>query len=104
MIVYNTTFHIDNEILDECLLYLKKEYMSKAIASGFLYQPCLRRVMQTVREEGSSYSVQFLVKNVDTLNFWLQSEGEAMHKALVNRFGNKVVGFTTLLEDIDWEK
>lgn len=104
MIVYNTTFHIDNAVLDECLHYLKKEYISKAVVSGFLHQPCLRRVMQTVREEGSSYSVQFSVKNVDTLNFWLQSEGEALHKSLVNRFGNKVVGFTTLLEEIDWEK
>lgn len=104
MIVYNTTFHIDNEILDECLHYLKKEYIPKAVASGFLHQPCFRRVMQTVKEEGSSYSVQFSVKNVDTLNFWLQHEGEAMQKSLVNRFGSKIVGFTTLLEDIDWEK
>lgn len=104
MIVYNTTFHIKREILDECLDYLKKKYIPEAIVSGFLQNACLRRVMQAEPEEGESFSIQFHVKNVDTLNFWLQSEGTAMQSALVNRFGSKIAGFTTLLEEIDWEK
>lgn len=104
MIVYNTTFHIENGTQDEALEYLKKSYISKAIASGFLLQPCLRRVMQAESEEGVSFCVQFHVKNMDTLNYWLQNEGAALHKDLVNRFGHKIAGFSTLLEDIDWEK
>lgn len=103
MIVYNTTFHIEKEILAECLDYLKADYIPRASVGGFLHRPCLRRVMQTADNEGESYSVQFHVKNVDTLNYWLQGEGGAMHKELVARFGSKVVGFTTLLEEIDLE-
>ena len=104
MIVYNTTFHIENDILDESLDYLKKQYIPKAIESGFLLHPCLRRVMQTDAGEGFSFSVQFHVKNIDTLNFWLQNEGGHLHRALVARFGHKIAGFSTLLEEIDWEK
>ncbi|MBC8600392.1 DUF4286 family protein [Parabacteroides acidifaciens] len=104
MIVYNTTFHIEKDIQEEGLDYLKKQYMPKAIASGFLQHPCLRRVMHTEAEEGVSFSVQFHVKNVDTLNFWLQNEGGRLHKELVARFGHKIAGFSTLLEEIDWEK
>lgn len=104
MIVYNTTFHIEKDAHQECLEYLKKNYIPKAIVSGFLQTPALRRVMQTAEDEGFSYSVQFLVKNVDTLNYWLQNEGAAMQQELVDRFGHKIAGFTTLLEDIDWEK
>ena len=74
MIVYNTTFHIEKDILDESLDYLKKQYIPKAVESGFLQRPCLRRVMQAEEGEGISFSVQFHVKNVDTLNFWLQNE------------------------------
>ena len=87
MIVYNTTFHIEKDILDESLDYLKKQYIPKAVESGFLQRPCLRRVMQA-----------------DTLNFWLQNEGNNLHRALVARFGHKIAGFSTLLEEIDWEK
>lgn len=104
MIVYNTTFHIEKEVQQEALEYLKNNYIRKAILSGFLLQPCLRRVMQTEQEEGISLSIQFHVKNVDTLNYWLQQEGNAMLKELVSHFGHKIAGFTTLLEEIDWEK
>ena len=63
MIVYNTTFHVENDIQDEGLDYLKKQYIPKAMESGFLQRPCLRRVMQAETEEGVSFSVQFHVKN-----------------------------------------
>ena len=32
MIVYNTTFHIEKDILDESLDYLKKQYIPKAVS------------------------------------------------------------------------
>ncbi|MDR1201475.1 MAG: DUF4286 family protein [Tannerellaceae bacterium] len=104
MIVYNTTFHIDNDILDDALSYLAKIYIPKVTAGGFLHQPSLRRILQTNEDTGESYAVQFHVKNIDTLNYWLEKEGNIIHQALIDRFGNKVVGFTTLLEEIDWEK
>ena len=87
MIVYNTTFHIEKDSINECLTYLKKQYIPKAAASGFLLKPCLRRIIQAEQEEGESYSIQFHVKNMDTLNYWLQNEGNQLHKDLVNRFG-----------------
>lgn len=106
MIVYNTTFNIENDVLEECLDHLKKMYIPKAIASGFLYNPCLRRILQeeTDDDQGQNFSVQFHVKNVDTLNFWLQQEGAAIQQELINRFKTKVVGFTTLMEEMDLER
>ena len=104
MIVYNTTFHIDKDILDEALPYLTKIFIPEAIAGGFLHRPYLRKILQTNEEAGESYAVQFHVKNIDTLNYWLEKEGNMIRQALTGRFGNKVAGFTTLLEEIDWEK
>jgi hypothetical protein len=104
MIVYNITFHIYKDILDDALLYLTKIYMPEVIAGGFLHQPYLRRILQTEEDAGESYAVQFHVKNIDTLNYWLEKEGNVIHQALLERFGDKVVGFTTLLEEVDWEK
>ena len=103
MIVYNTTFNIENDILTECIEYLKKSYMPRASASGFLRTPYLRRILQDESEDASSYSVQFHVKNPETLEYWMQSEGRALQEELITRFGTKIVGFSTLLEEIDWE-
>ena len=63
MIVYNTTFNIENDILAECIEYLKKSYIPRAAASGFLRTPYLRRILQDETEDATSYSVQFHVKN-----------------------------------------
>jgi hypothetical protein len=51
-----------------------------------------------------NFSVQFHVKNVDTLNYWIETEGRLLHQDLVNRFGRKIAGFSTLLEEIEWRK
>ncbi len=105
MIVYNTTFHIDQPAVTECLDFLKKIYIPRAIASGFLQKACLRRVLHTnPEEEGANYSVQFHVKNIDTLNYWMEQEGRELQSQLVKRFGSSVNGFSTLLEEINWEK
>lgn len=103
MIVYNTTFHIHKEILGECLDYLKTSYIPKAMNSGFLHNPYLRRILSSENEEGESYSIQFHAKNIDTLNYWLQNEGAVLQQGLVKRFKERIVGFTTLLEEIDLE-
>lgn len=104
MIVYNTTFHVDNEILEEGITYLKEVYLPRASASGFLLNPLLRKVLHNEENEGVNFSVQFHVKNIDTLNFWLESEGKLLHQELVRKFGRKIAGFSTLLEEIDWTK
>ncbi|WP_085535199.1 DUF4286 family protein [Massilibacteroides vaginae] len=104
MIVYNTTFHIDNGVLDEGVAFLREVYLPRASASGFLLNPLLRKVLHDSEDEGVNFSVQFHVKNIDTLNFWLESEGKLLHQELVAKFGPKIAGFSTLLEEIDWRK
>ena len=38
---------------------------------------------------------------VETLEYWLQQEGSALQRRLTERFGQKLVGFTTLLEEME---
>jgi hypothetical protein len=58
--------------------------------------------MYSADEAGESYAVQFHVADTERLNNWIEQEGQAIHKALAERFGDRVTGFTTLLEEIDW--
>ena len=101
MIVYNTTFHIHKDIVDECLEYLKNSYIPKASESGILYSPYLRRILDSRNEEGESFSVQFHTRDIDSLNEWVRKEGGALQQDLIGRYKEKIAGFSTLLEDID---
>ena len=100
MIVYNTTFHIHKEILSECLAFLKSRYIPQAAASGLLHHPYLRRILNSENEEGESYSVQFHTQDTASLNQWLQQDGRALQQELIDRYQEKIVGFSTLLEEI----
>ena len=104
MIVYNTTFHIHKDIVDECLEYLKNSYIPKASESGILYSPYLRRILDSRNEEGESFSVQFHTRDIDSLNEWVRKEGGALQQDLIGRYKEKIAGFSTLLEDIELPK
>ncbi|WP_106829543.1 DUF4286 family protein [Parabacteroides pacaensis] len=104
MIIYNTTFHIEKEVLAECVDFLKKTYIPQAIASGFLMNPKMYRVVSSEDEGGESFSIQFSVKNTETLDYWMGKEGKACHRSLLERFGEKIIGFSTLLEEVDWKR
>lgn len=104
MIIYNITFHVEKEVVEDGLVYLKRNYIPDVVGSGLLHTPLLRRVMlMPEEEEGESYAVQFQVESLDTLNGWLAQEGRALHHKLVERFSHKIVGFATLLEELDCE-
>lgn len=100
MIIFNTTFHVEDEAKEDYLHFMKDVYITRAANSGFLHEPRFARIHPQHEESGTSYSLQFKVKNVDTLNHWYATEGEALQKELTARFGNKALGFVTLLEEI----
>lgn len=101
MIIFNTTFHIEDDVETACVNYLRNTYIIKAVNSGFLFEPRLALIHAQHEESGTSYSLQFKVKNIDTLDYWLSAEGKQLQQELVDKFGNRVVGFITLLEEID---
>lgn len=105
MIIYNTTFCIERDVLGECIEYLKGCYIPRAASGGHLMSPRLHRILGSGGDgEAASYSVQFRVEDQETLARWLEKEGQALQQELVARFGAKVVGFSTLLEEISLER
>ncbi len=103
MFIYNITFHIEDDIHEQALSFLKMEYISSALAGGMLFNPRLCRIYSEHLEEGKSYSIQFYVKNTEILNDWIESVGTVLNGKLVTLFGNKLLGFTTYMKELDIE-
>lgn len=100
MLIFNTTLHLDDSIQNECLDYLKNRYIPLAIESGLLVSPSLARIESQHEESGASYAMQFKVDNLDVLAVWGDETGELLQSEMTNRFGTKVAGFVTFLEEI----
>lgn len=101
MLIFNTTFHTEDDVREVYLDFMKQVYIPQAAESGFLFDPCFARIPLQHEQSGSSYSLQFKVKNSDTLNYWMSNQGALLQQTLNQKFGNKVVGFITVMEKIE---
>ena len=101
MFIFNTTFHVEGEVMEDSLSFFRKVYIPEVLESGEMRNPRLAYIHRQNDEEGHSLSLQFEVTDVETLNSWLQTNGHVLQQKLVKQFGSKVAGFNTLLEEIE---
>ncbi|WP_321479788.1 DUF4286 family protein [uncultured Bacteroides sp.] len=98
MLIYNTTYHVDDEIIDNFLIWIKECYIPEVEKSGLLAAPRLCQVLSHREESGSSYSLQWEVENSALLHQWHRELGAKLNEELIHIFNNRVVGFPTLME------
>ncbi|MDR1883151.1 MAG: DUF4286 family protein [Prevotella sp.] len=101
MIIFNTTFHVEDSVCNDYINYMKDIYIPEAVVDGSLSKPRFARIQAQHEESGNSYSLQFQVENAGALDRWFKTQGPALQKEIAARFGNKVLGFVTLLEEIE---
>lgn len=101
MIIFNTTYHTSKASEENFINWLKEVYIPTALRYEILSNPQLCRIMTETEEEGQNYSLQFHVKDIETLSHWYDKVGSDLACALTTHFKDQVVGFNTLLEIID---
>ncbi len=99
MLIYNTTFQVDDEVHDNFLIWIKECYIPEVLKQGTLKSPRICRILSH-REDGSAYSLQWEVENSTLLHRWHMEQGMRLNEELVNIFKDKVIGFPTLMEVI----
>lgn len=100
MIVYNTTYHVDCEVSGDFLDWMRDFYVPQAVLSGIVKEPRLMRLMGH-NEGGACFALQLQAATLGELQRWNQAVGKVLHEKLTEKFGNKVAGFTTFMENID---
>lgn len=98
MFIYNTTYHVEAEVEDNFLIWLREVYIPDVEKSGMLHNPRLCRVLSH-REEGSaSISLQWEVESSAVLHRWHIEYGVKLNEQLTAIFKDKIIGIPTLLE------
>lgn len=103
MLIFNTTYHVEGDVRDNFLIWVKQCLIPAIAGHGALSNPRLMEVLSH-REEGVyNYSLQWEVENSSVLHKWHTEHGSKMNEELVKIFKDKVIGFPTLLEVLDTE-
>lgn len=98
MLLYNTTFHVDDDVQKNFLIWLKEVYVEEIKKTDLLSNPRLCRILSHKEEGSESFSLQWEVESSGTLHRWHVQQGAKLNEELSNIFKDKVVGIPTLME------
>ncbi len=100
MIIYNTTYTVSNADAKNFIIWAHEVYIPKAKEGGILTNPRLCQILTHKDEETECFSLQFEVESTALLNQWYAKNGKTLVDELVNTFGQSIVGFATIMNDI----
>lgn len=101
MIVLNTTFHVEEDIHEEFVAYMFQQFIPMSTKSGLLTSPRFSRVFGREDEPGHSFAMEFQVSDPEVLERWNREESGGVYTPLLERFKEKVAGFSTVMQTIE---
>ncbi len=101
MLIYNTTFHVEEELDRTFLIWMRECYIPEVEKQGLLRSPRLARVLSHREDGGISYALQWEVDDSATLHRWHVGQGVKLQEEMEGVFKDKVVGFPTLMEVVE---
>lgn len=100
MIIFNTTFHVHESVVDSFKEWVRGVYFPHAVNIEGISNPVFARLLIEVQEGYASFAVQMMASTVDIAMEWHDGEASALRDELVKKYGDKVLFFTTYMESL----
>ncbi len=97
MIIYNVTVNIDHNVHDEWLKWMKEVHIPDVMNTGLFIENKVCRILAE-EEGGKSYSIQYLCKDMETLEKYQQEFAPKLQQEHTKKYKGKFAAFRTLLE------
>lgn len=97
MYIYNVTINIDDSVHQEWRTWMLDQHIPEVLNTGMFLGNKFCRVLID-EESGTTYSIQYLVKDLETYKIYQEMYAPALQKESANKFGGKFVAFRTMLE------
>jgi hypothetical protein len=98
MLIFNTTFLVSDRYYGAWLKWSREFLIPFMMESGAFTKPQVAKVLTGDEQDGTSFSVQFHVSDMDTLANWNAEYAERFQAEVTERFGQEVLFFSTVLE------
>lgn len=97
--VVNTTFHVEQSVEQEFIDWIRSDYISEAVTKALLHTPLFMRIL-TPMEGGTGYAVQLQAQSKAHVEEWLEAFQPRLLSAMAQKWGKKVMFFTTVMEKV----
>jgi hypothetical protein len=101
MIIYNVTCNIPLSIEAEWVHWMKHEHIPEVIATEkFTGFKMLKLLTEVDGNEGVNYAIQYFCHSMDDYNDYADNHGPALKAKTYAKYGEQVLAFRTLLEEV----
>jgi hypothetical protein len=101
MYIYNVTIHIEKEVNEAWLDWMRATHIPDMLDTGKFVHARLCRVVEEEDDGGYTYAVQFLTTGHEVLEKYYLEDADRLRKATSDKFPGKIVAFRTELEVIE---
>jgi hypothetical protein len=98
MIIYNVTVNIEESLSAKWKKWMQEEHIPEVLATGKFTSARLMRVRVVEEMGGETYAVQYVAKDMDTLQSYYMEDAPALREKGIAMFGDKMLAFRTELE------
>jgi len=97
MLIYNVTVNIAHSVHDEWLQWMKTVHIPEVLNTGLFIENKICKILVN-EEQGTSYSIQYTCKDMQTLEKYQRENAPLLQKKHAEKYKDKFVAFRTVLE------
>ena len=101
MIVYNVTVVVEPEIIEEWRVWMREVHLPEVLATGRFLSCSMFRIHSGNEGEAPSFSIQYQAATYEDYEAYLANEAPALKQKTLDRYGEKVLAFRTILEHVE---
>lgn len=98
MIIYNVTTHVAIAIQNDWFTWMKATHIPEVMHTGCFLKFQMTRMMETDETDGITYAVQYYAESKAHYNRYLEMYAPALRKDAIDKWGDKIISFRTLME------
>ena len=100
MIVYNITTKVHSSIDASWLQWQREEHIPEIMATGLFTDYKCFRLLEQDDSEGNTYAVQYTAAAAENYHAYMQSFAPLLRKKALEKWGDRIISFRSLLEVI----
>jgi hypothetical protein len=101
MFILNITYNLEPPIEQEWLHDMTMEHIPDVLNTNkFMNHRVLRLVNEHPDANGNTYAIQFMATKIADIQAYLAHEGAILENKVLAKYGESIVSFSTVLEEI----
>jgi hypothetical protein len=101
VVLYNVTCNVPEDLAEDWLRWMREEHLPEVMSTGMFESYAMHRLLTEVDDNsGINFTIIYRCRSMDHYEEYSQKHGPALKAKTNARYGDSVLAFRTLMEEI----